>query len=102
MIMKDLLYFIAGAAVGAVVALLFAPSSGEELRARMGQEAAAERQKIQAEYEKNLQLVHDRIDHMHQDLSAKFQQGKQGDVEVTEGTEKALAVGANGFVAINS
>jgi gas vesicle protein len=77
MIMKDLLYLVVGATFGAVVALLFAPSSGEELRARMGQEVDIERQKIQAKYEKNLQLVHERIDTMHQDLATKIQQSKE-------------------------
>ena len=75
--MKEVLFLVVGFTLGAVIALLFAPSSGEELRARMGQEAAIEGQKIKAEYEKNLQLVHDRIDTMHQDLAAKLQHGKQ-------------------------
>jgi gas vesicle protein len=78
---KELLYVILGAVIGAVVALLFAPSSGEELRARIGQEAEIEQKKLQAEYEKSLQLVHDRIDSMHQDLAAKIQKTKQGETD---------------------
>ena len=33
--MKDIFYFILGAAVGAIFALLFAPQSGEELRMKI-------------------------------------------------------------------
>lgn len=75
--MNKLLYVISGMVIGAVAALLFAPSSGEELRARIGQEAEIEQKKLQVGYETNLQIVHDRIDSMHQDLAAKIQKTKQ-------------------------
>ena len=51
-----------GVAIGAVLALLFAPTNGEELRTRVGQEATAERQIVQAGYEKARHQVQERID----------------------------------------
>jgi gas vesicle protein len=36
---ENLMWFLAGAAVGAAVALLFAPKTGEELRALIGEKA---------------------------------------------------------------
>ena len=53
---------VIGVAIGAVLALLFAPTSGEELRARVGQGAATERQKVQASYEKARHQVQERVD----------------------------------------
>ena len=44
--MNTIVTFIVEATVGAVVALLFAPQSGEELRTRMREEAQVERPKV--------------------------------------------------------
>ncbi|MGB3713034.1 MAG: YtxH domain-containing protein [Candidatus Promineifilaceae bacterium] len=52
---------LVGTAIGAIVALLFAPLSGDELRSRIGQEAQAERQKVQAGYEKTKHQTQERI-----------------------------------------
>ena len=46
--MKELIIFIAGMAVGASVALLLAPESGEELRAELRTKADEELPKLQA------------------------------------------------------
>ena len=51
-------------AFGAIVALLFAPLSGEELRSNTGQEAAAEREKVQGVYEKARRQLQERTDKM--------------------------------------
>jgi gas vesicle protein len=48
LIVKWILGFVIGATVGAAAALFFAPSSGQELRARLSQEMAAKRQQIEA------------------------------------------------------
>jgi len=45
--MKELIIFIAGVAVGASVALLLAPESGEELRAEIRTKADEELLKLQ-------------------------------------------------------
>jgi len=49
--MKWILGFVVGAIVGGTAALLFAPSSGQELRTRLSQEMAAKRQQLEADSE---------------------------------------------------
>jgi gas vesicle protein len=51
LIVKWILGFVIGATVGAAAALFFAPSSGQELRARLSQEMAAKRQQLEADPE---------------------------------------------------
>lgn len=76
--MKCVLAFLIGAVVGAAIALLLAPSSGEELRARLSQEAAAKRQQLEADYEKVRQGVHEHVDKMqHQGPEANGEGGGQ-------------------------
>lgn len=59
--MKYLAGFILGALAGAIAALLLAPASGEELRAR-----------IRAEAEKDYQLVQDRTQQGMEQLQAQM------------------------------
>ena len=70
-----------GTAIGAIVALLFAPRTGEELRSRIGQEAEAERQKVQASYEKARQQTQERIENLQHHQSSESSQD-----DVTEAT----------------
>jgi gas vesicle protein len=49
--MKWLLGFLVGAILGAAAALLFAPSSGQELRAWLSQEMAAKRRQLEVDSE---------------------------------------------------
>jgi gas vesicle protein len=62
--MKEVIYFILGVAVGSLVALLFAPESGKELRAHIQSTAEQDYQKAQAEWQKDIAKVHDRIDQL--------------------------------------
>ena len=83
--MKTVIAFLAGTSVGVVLALLLAPESGEDLRAQIRAEAKTERNRLQDEYKKAQQKTHDKIDQMHQDLSAAMDKGPQtetADVEV--------------------
>jgi gas vesicle protein len=50
--MKYLVTFVGGMFVGAILALLFAPSSGEELRVQLQTGAEAELKKAEAEWQK--------------------------------------------------
>ena len=50
--MKYLVTLISGMFVGAIVALLFAPSSGEELRVQLQTGAETELKKAEAEWQK--------------------------------------------------
>ena len=79
--MKSIFAFIVGAAVGAIAALLYAPQSGEELRARIREEAELERQRLQAQYERGLSEMHDRVDKVQQDVQTLVNQSKSPDGE---------------------
>jgi len=83
--MKTIFAFVFGAAVGAVVALLFAPKSGSELRHQIGEEAAHDRQRMQEGYAHAVAGTHDRIDKMHTDVQTLMKhQQEQGESVVTE------------------
>ena len=91
--MKTVIAFLAGISVGVVTALLLAPESGDDLRAQIRAEAASERNRLHGEYKKAQQKTHDKIDQMHQDLSAAMDKGPQVetadvDVEVEVGEEE--------------
>ena len=47
--MKNISYFLLGAAVGGIIGLLFAPQTGEELRASLRNTAESDWTKLQAE-----------------------------------------------------
>jgi gas vesicle protein len=69
-IMKYVLVFLLGAITGGSVALLFAPSSGEELRANIKTQADAQVAKLQSEYQKGMQDMNARIDQLSSQLQA--------------------------------
>ena len=62
--MKELIIFIAGMAVGASVALLLAPESGEELRAELRTKADEELLKLQG----TMARTNDRLNQLEADL----------------------------------
>jgi gas vesicle protein len=66
-----------GALIGGAVALLFAPSSGEELRANIKTQADAQYVRLQDEYQKGLQQVQSRMDQMSSDLQAMASRPKE-------------------------
>lgn len=69
--MKEIVYFMLGVAVGSLVALLFAPESGQELRAKIQSASEQEYQKAQAEWQGEMAKIHQRLDQ----LQAKTQKG---------------------------
>jgi gas vesicle protein len=75
--MNTIVSFVIGAVVGAIAALLLAPQSGEELRARMRQEAEAERQRLQSQYEKGMQDLHGRMDKIQHDIQSHSADGEE-------------------------
>jgi len=68
-----------GAAVGSIVALLFAPSSGEELRTNIKTQADTQYARLQDEYQKGLQQVQSRLDQVSSDLQAVSSRSKEAD-----------------------
>jgi len=71
--MKELVFFLLGAAVGAVAALMFAPSSGTELRAQIQTTAEKDLEKLQAEWDKNMQNTNEQIAKMQAELKQILQ-----------------------------
>ena len=82
--------FIAGAVFGAVIALLYAPTSGEELRAQIRDEADARLQQVSEEWAKALENVQQSIDEMSTEVKTYLdqlakkeeQESAEADVEV--------------------
>ncbi len=77
--------FIMGVLVGVGIGFLFAPSSGEELRAQIQQEAQIELKKLEAEWQRRHQQVQKSIEDTRDELKSMTQKGEAG--EVTEGAE---------------
>lgn len=75
--MKYVLGFLLGAVVGAAVALLFAPSSGEELRTNIKTQADTQYAKLQDEWQKGMQEMQSRMDKMSGDLQAMTSKVKE-------------------------
>lgn len=68
--MKFIIGFIWGAMIGAAVALLYAPSTGEELRANIKTQADTQYAKMQEEWQKGISELQSRMDKISGDLQA--------------------------------
>lgn len=75
--MKYVLSFGFGALFGAVVALLFAPSSGEELRANIKTQADTQYARLQDEWQKGMNEMQTRMDKMSSELQAMTSKVKE-------------------------
>lgn len=81
--MKELVFFLLGAAVGAAAALMFAPSSGAELRAQIQSAAEKDLARLQAEWENGLQKTNEKVDKLQADLKQAMQQAQSELEEAT-------------------
>ena len=72
--MKKMAFFVLGAAVGAVVALMFAPASGEELRAQLQAAAKRDLERLQSEWEKGLQKTNEKVNKLQADMRQALRQ----------------------------
>ena len=68
-----------GAAIGSIVALLFAPSSGEELRANIKSQADTQYARLQDQWQKGMNEMQTRMDKMSSDLQAVTSRSKEAD-----------------------
>ena len=85
--MKYFSGFFMGVLVGVGLGFLFAPSSGEELRAQIQQEAQIELKKLEAEWQRRLQQVQKSIEEMRNEVKSMDQKAEEA--EPAEGTEAA-------------
>jgi gas vesicle protein len=67
--MNVIVSFFVGAITGAVVALLYAPMSGQELRTDKQLRSQAELQRLEAEWQKRMQEVSEGIDDIRQEVT---------------------------------
>ena len=72
--MKEMLFFVLGAVVGAAVALMFAPASGAELRAQIQTAAERDLERLQSEWEKGLQKTNEKLDGLQAELKQALHQ----------------------------
>jgi gas vesicle protein len=82
--MKDIFIFIFGVAIGAILALLFAPQSGQELRANIQATAEQDWQKAQAQWQADQGKLHDRLDSIQQALQKQPAESETTESETTE------------------
>jgi gas vesicle protein len=75
-------HLLLGAAIGAIIALLFAPESGQELRTDIRATADKDLQKLQSEWQTALAKTHERLDQIQVDLNQALHrtQSEEGDV----------------------
>ena len=59
--MKEIVYFVMGAAVGATVALLFAPKSGAELRADLQATAEKDKARLQEDWQAAMAKTNEQV-----------------------------------------
>lgn len=76
-IMKFALGFLLGVVVGAAVALLYAPSTGEELRANIQSQADTQYARLQDEWQTGMQEIQTRMDKMASDMQAMTSSSKE-------------------------
>ena len=71
--MKNPVLVLLGVAVGAVLALLLAPESGEKLRGQISHDVTTERHKLDAQLNETVKALQKRVEAMHADLTAYIQ-----------------------------
>ena len=74
--MREIAIFLLGAAFGAIAALLFAPSSGAELRSQVQTAAEENLERFQAEWEQGLKKTNEKLDTLQADLKQAMSQGE--------------------------
>ena len=84
--LKVVIGFFVGAAVGAAAALLLAPSSGEELRHHLQDVAEADRERMRTEYQRGMEELQARMDKMSSDINTAVHRSKE---EAADGVAEA-------------
>lgn len=76
--------FLLGAAVGAAVALLYAPTSGEELRGQIRTEADVRLEKLSAEWEKAIAELQASVDKTRTEVMTYLEQMQEETAQVED------------------
>jgi gas vesicle protein len=89
--MKYFVSFLSGALVGAIVALLMAPASGEELRAQIGERAEAELKKAETEWNRALTELNVKLEDVRHDLKTLAQRSEAPEIAEAEAEAEPVA-----------
>jgi gas vesicle protein len=89
--MKYFVSFLSGALVGAIVALLMAPSSGEELRAQIGERAEVELKRAETEWKRALTELNVKLEDVRHEVNTLVQRSEEPDVAEVEVEVEPLA-----------
>jgi gas vesicle protein len=79
--------FLAGAVFGAMVALLYAPTSGEELRSQIRDEADTRWRMVTTEFDKAVSSMQESLEETRKEMLALVEQAISQDAEETEAAE---------------
>lgn len=82
--MRFMIGFVAGTAVGALLALLFAPSSGEELRGQISRESEARYRRAEDEMHRRMAEMHDKMDELTSQVKEAAQQARKKGEELAD------------------
>jgi gas vesicle protein len=89
--MKYFVSFLSGALVGAIVALLMAPSSGEELRAQIGERAEAELKRAETEWKRALTELNVKLEDVRHEVNTLVQRSEAPEVAEAEAEVEPVA-----------
>jgi len=87
--MKDFVVLLVGITIGAIVALLFAPERGEDLRMQLHERAGQDVQRLQTAYQKDMDQMSDQMAKMQSQFQDMQQQvsdrmGRSSDIEESQ------------------
>jgi len=77
--MKYLLSFMLGTVFGVAIALMFAPTSGTELRTNLKAQVDTQSAKVQEQWQEKYSLLQSKIDKMSGDLKALEEETKESE-----------------------
>jgi gas vesicle protein len=89
---SNFMSFLSGAVFGAIIALLYAPTSGEELRGQIRDEVDVRWQQASEELDKALENVQESIDEMSGELKAYFEQLSAKSSKVVEQIDAGIDI----------
>jgi gas vesicle protein len=77
--MKNISYILLGAAIGGIIALLFAPQSGGELRANIQNTAERDWARLQEGWQAEATKIHARLDQLQSRLQQSGEESEAGE-----------------------
>jgi gas vesicle protein len=89
--MGNLFSFLTGIIVGVAVGLLYAPKSGEELRAEIKAEAEVELQKLEVEWNRRMKEVNESIETTRNEVMTYVERAQSASEDESTSEEESTA-----------